>query len=181
MCLSAAVRLVECGAAWARWWQHNLRFALSIFSSIDAKKVPPAAARSHSSSLLAATVGRHLGCILVCSGPLVILGTAGPVSDPMPHHSAAQAGAPSRPTRRLGLPPVLLAIVWLALGRADARLLRLLARDKVLDSAPETQDHVPRCWRATQPARGCWRWAHQDDVYSRSKIQQTQPRMLVTI
>ena len=48
----------------------------------------------------------------------------------------------------------MLAIVWLALGRANAGLLRLLARDKGLNSTTEAQDHVPRCWRAAQPARG---------------------------
>ena len=48
----------------------------------------------------------------------------------------------------------MLAIVWLALGRADAGLLRLLARHKGLVSASETQDHTPRCWRAAEPASG---------------------------
>ena len=48
----------------------------------------------------------------------------------------------------------MLAIVWLALGRADAGLLRLLAGDKGFVSASETWDRAARCWRAAQPASG---------------------------
>ena len=48
----------------------------------------------------------------------------------------------------------MLAIVWLALGRADAGLLRLLAGDKGLVSALGTQYHATRCWRAAEPASG---------------------------
>ena len=48
----------------------------------------------------------------------------------------------------------MLAIVWLALGLADARRLRLLARHKWLFSTPETQEHAPMFWRAAGPARG---------------------------
>ena len=48
----------------------------------------------------------------------------------------------------------MLAIVWLALGRADAGLLRLLARSKGLVSTLATQEHAPGCWRAAEPASG---------------------------
>ena len=48
----------------------------------------------------------------------------------------------------------MLAIVWLALGRADAGLRRLLARYKGLVSTPEAQDHATRCWRGAEPASG---------------------------
>ena len=48
----------------------------------------------------------------------------------------------------------MLAIVWLALGRADASCVRLLAGDKGLVSALATQDHAPGCWRAAEPASG---------------------------
>ena len=47
----------------------------------------------------------------------------------------------------------MLAIVWLALGRADAGILRRLTKPNGHVSAPETQEHTPRRWRAAQRAR----------------------------